>query len=400
MHIERLQNNKHKTNEILIALTVKLEKETVTKSAILPQVLRRGNKKYINQLEMNKKLEEMYGANLTQVSTKNADYITIKFYLLSLANKYVPSKENIAQSSMNLLFNTVFNPLVENGGFKKEYVKQEKENLRKIIMSRKDDKQSYAYERCIEEMFKNKPFGIDANGLLEKLDEINEKNLYEYYLNVLKNARIDIYINGEDANEIVVPEIDFENNEIDVEEKFDTFENNEPNVVKESGNVTQGKLNIGLEIESKNKFANLLYSTVLGGGANSKLFQNVREKASLAYYASARYLRRKNVIIIVTGIELENYDKALKIIKEQIEETKKENITDEEFESAKTLIISSLKTLKESQTNETAFIFDQKLFNDNLTIDECEKQLEKVTKQDVIEASRGVKINTIYFLEK
>ena len=120
----------------------------------------------------------------------------------------------------------------------------------------------------------------------------------------------------------------------------------EEKVVKEQMDVNQGKLNLGLDVDYDDKFAISLYSAILGGGANSKLFQNVREKAGLAYYAGSSFLRRKNAITIKSGIELVNYDKALKIIKEQIEEMKKGNISDKEFEDAKNLIIASIKDCK------------------------------------------------------
>ncbi len=58
-----------------------------------------------------------------------------------------------------------------------------------------------------------------------------------------------------------------------------------------------------------------MYSTILGGSAMSKLFQNVREKESLAYSIGSLYLKQKNNIIIKAGIEIENYEKAVNLIK-------------------------------------------------------------------------------------
>ena len=164
--------------------------------------------------------------------------------------------------------------------------------------------------------------------------------------------------------------------------------------------VTQGKLIIGLNAPSENKYAVTMYNTILGGGANSKLFQNVREKESLAYYASSRYIRRKNAIIIRTGIELANYDKAVKVIKEQLEEMKKGNISDYELASAKTLILASLKLIPESQEDIMAFDFDQDVFNENLTFEQYYKKIENITLKEIIDVANQVRINTIYYLEK
>ena len=430
--IKRFENNKFKTNEIAVFATIKQTQENATKNALIPAVLRRGSTNYRNQLEISKKLENMYGANFNCGVDKSGDYIILKFFIETINNEYSDSKENLAQEAFNLLTDIVFNPLVENDGFNINYVKQEKDNLAKIINSKKDDKANYAYQRCIEEMFKNNPYGIYKYGSLQDLEKINEKNLYGYYLNIIQNSQIFIYINGKNANSINVDEninnnfkIAFNNNSNEYNENDDLQEKNENaeiednknteikdnknaeivalqpiNIVKEKLDVTQGKLIIGLNAPSENKYAVTMYNTILGGGANSKLFQNVREKESLAYYASSRYIRRKNAIIIRTGIELANYDKAVKVIKEQLEEMKKGNISDYELSSAKTLILASLKLIPESQEDIMAFDFDQDVFNENLTFEQYYKKIENITLKEIIDVANQVKINTIYYLEK
>lgn len=414
--IKRFENNKFKTNEIAVFVTIKQTKENATKNALIPAVLRRGSANFQNQLEISKKLENMYGASFNCGVDKSGDYIILKFFIETINNEYSDSKENLAQEAFNLLTDIVFNPLVENDGFNINYVKQEKDNLAKIINSKKDDKANYAYQRSVEEMFKNNPYGIYKYGSLQDLEKINEKNLYEYYLNIIQNSPIFIYINGKNANSINVDEninnnfkIAVNNNSNEYNENDDLQEKNENaeiealqpiNIVKEKLDVTQGKLIIGLNAPSENKYAVTMYNTILGGGANSKLFQNVREKESLAYYASSRYIRRKNAIIIRTGIELANYDKAVKVIKEQLEEMKKGNISDYELSSAKTLILASLKLIPESQEDIMAFDFDQDVFNENLTFEQYYKKIENVTLNEIIDVANQVKINTIYYLEK
>ena len=438
--IKRFENNKFKTNEIAVFATIKQTQENATKNALIPAVLRRGSTNYRNQLEISKKLENMYGANFNCGVDKSGDYIILKFFIETINNEYSDSKENLAQEAFNLLTDIVFNPLVENDGFNINYVKQEKDNLAKIINSKKDDKANYAYQRCIEEMFKNNPYGIYKYGSPQDLEKINEKNLYGYYLNIIQNSQIFIYINGKNANSINVDEninnnfkIAFNNNSNEYNENDDLQEKNENNeiednknteikdnknieivdnkntklevlqpinIVKEKLDVTQGKLIIGLNAPSENKYAVTMYNTILGGGANSKLFQNVREKESLAYYASSRYIRRKNAIIIRTGIELANYDKAVKVIKEQLEEMKKGNISDYELASAKTLILASLKLIPESQEDIMAFDFDQDVFNENLTFEQYYKKIENITLKEIIDVANQVRINTIYYLEK
>lgn len=401
MNIKRFENNKFKTNEIALFLTMPLKKETITMNALIPMILRRGSKNYPNQLLISKKLENMYGAGFNCGIDKSADYCVLKFYIETVANKYLPNNEDLTQEAIDMLMDIVFNPLVVNEGFDKDYVQQEKENLCKIIDARKDDKQAYAFNRCIEEMFKDEPYGTYKFGSKEDLKNINEKNLYEYYKKMIEECRCDIFINGIDANKVQIKDDKkANNNEIkEIEKNEKQSIDNEEKVVNETMNVVQGKLVIGLNAKYENKFAISMYNAILGGGANSKLFQNVREKASLAYSAGSRYIRRKDSIFIITGIELKNYDKALKIIKEQLEEMKDGNITDKEFSDAKQLVLATLKLIPESQEDMISFDFDQNLFKENLSFEEYYKNIEKITKDDVIKAAQNVSINTIYYLK-
>ena len=399
MKIKRMQNDKFKTDEIAVFITLPLKKETITMNALLPAVLRRGTKNYKNQLEIGKQLEEMYGAFFNCGIDKTGDYCILKFYIETLSNKYTPDNENLSQKAMDLITEIIFNPLIENDGFNKEYVEQEKDNLRKKIESRKDNKEIYAFNRCIEEMFKNDPYGIYKNGYIEELDKINEKSLFDYYKKMIENCRIDVMINGKDANEINVSKED-KKDILEVNKTSEIKQANDVNIVNEKADVTQGKLIIGMNTPIENKFAVSMYNAILGGGANSKLFQNVREKASLAYSTGSKYIRRKDAIVIVTGIELQNYDKTLKIIKQQIEDMKSGNISDDEFDKAKQLIVASLNMIKESQEDTITFYFDQSLFEENLPLDEYIKNIEEVSKEQVIDIAQKVSINTIYYLEK
>ncbi len=404
MKITKIETNKFKTNLCAIFLTLPLSRETITYNALIPAVLRRGTANLTNQLEINKKLENMYGAGFNCGVDKIGNFCVLKFFIEVVNDKFLLEDSNITAEAVNLLKDIVFNPYLKDEKFSEEYVEQEKENLKKVIMSRKDDKSSYAVGRCIEEMFAGEPYGIYKFGYEEDFKNINAQNLYDYYKKMLENCKTDFYIAGDienlkDAefeNIEKIENYDFETNDDEIKHK----DKKEPKILSESMDVTQGKLILGLNAPTNdNKYAMILYSTVLGGGANSKLFQNVREKAGLAYSASASYIKRKDLIVIRTGIEIPNYDKALKIIKSQLQDIKDGKITDDEFKAAKQLVISSLKLVPESQEDLVSYYFDQELFKENTKIDEYISNIEKVTKNQVIEVAKNVNIDTIYFLK-
>ena len=395
MQITKLQSNKFKTNLVALFITVPLTKENCTKNALLTSVLRRGTEKLKTQEDIAKKLEELYGAGFNCGVDKLGDYHVLKFYIETLENTYTLNNENLLQEGINLLLDIVFNPLIEENSFNKSYVEQEKLNLKKLIESRKDNKALYAKERCVENMFIGESYGLYKYGTVEDLSKIDEKNLYEYYKELINNCKIDLYITGNNIDNVKIPNIS--------SKELPKIESHHiapirPNKVNEVQDVTQGKLIIGLDVENSKKAAVSMYNTILGGGANSKLFQNVREKASLAYSAGSSYIRRKNAILIQTGIEIENYDKTLDIIEKQLEDMKNGNISDEEFNSAKELIVSSIELIEESKEDMITFYFDQNLFEENLSVTEYKEMIKKVTKEDVIEVAKKVKEDTIYFL--
>ena len=165
--------------------------------------------------------------------------------------------------------------------------------------------------------------------------------------------------------------------------------------------VNQGKLIIGLDIKSiqeEEKYAASVYNILLGGSANSKLFQNVREKSSLAYTASSSYLRQKNNIIIRAGIEIENYKKALDLIKKQIADMRNEKFKIEEVENAKKLIISTVNGIQDSQDAEITYYFGQELGKKYTEIEQYVENIKKVKADDINKIANKVNINTIYFL--
>ncbi len=408
--LHTIKTEKFKTNLIAIMLTTKLNRENVTKNALVPAVLRRGTKNLTTQEEINKKLEEMYGASLDCGLDKTGDNQVLKFYIETVNDEFLPQEaENMLKTSLEKIFEFVFNPYLENGCFKKEYVEQEKENIKQIIDGKIDNKARYSLDRCIEEMYKGQPYGLYKYGYVEDMKDINEKNLYEYYQQLINECKIDIFVSGiidEETENII------KNNENIIKLKDREPQYNEPEIiakrtekendVQESMDVTQGKLIIGmdLDIDDDNlRFDVMIYNSIFGGSANSKLFQNVREKASLAYTASSSYYRFKNNIFINCGIEIKNYEKALEIIKQQIEDMKKGDFTDEEVENAKKGIIASIKTIDDEQDTEITYFFSQELSKSKCNIEQYMQRISEVTKDKVVDVANKVSINTVYFLK-
>jgi len=153
------------------------------------------------------------------------------------------------------------------------------------------------------------------------------------------------------------------------------------------------------ENAENSRFIASVYNAVLGGGANSKLFQNVREKQSLAYTAGSGYIRVKNSIFIRCGIEIANYQKALDTINEQLEDMKRGEFNDEDIQNSKELILASIEGITEEQDTEITYYYGQELADRFVSIDEYAKKISEVSKEQIVSLANKTNVNTIYFLK-
>lgn len=406
-----IKTEKFKTNLLAMFITLPLTRENVTFDSVIPAVLKRGTEKLKTQEEISKKLENMYGAAFDCGIEKIGDNHVIKFYLEALNDNFIPKEANqdLLRESVELLLDIILNPLVENNAFKSEYVSSEKENIKVLIESKIDNKDAYAFNRCVEEMYKDKPYGLYKYGYIEDLDKIDEKNLYNYYKDLIANSKIDIFISGA-LNAEKTAKVVEENENIKKLSERDgkcvlggekSIESEEIHTIEEKMDITQGKLVMGLDVENINeedKFKVAIYNVILGESATSKLFQNVREKASLAYTARSNYVRQKSNIYIRCGIEIGNYEKAVKIIKEQLEDMKNGKFTEEDIKNAKKYMTSGIESIQDEQDSEITYYLGQELSQKLTTFKEYAQKIEEVTAEDVKEVANKIKINTIYFL--
>lgn len=411
INLHLIKTNNFKTNLYAVFLTTPLKRENVTLDAVLTAVLRRGTKTMQSQDMISKKLEEMYGASFDCGIEKTGDNHIMKFYLEAISENFLPEKEELQEKCLDILFDIIFNPLIENNGFKEEYVQGEKQNIKQIIESKIDNKARYSLDRCIEEMFKNETYGLYKYGYVEDLENITKQSLYEYYKKIISDCKIDIFCSGQIEEEKTKMTIEQNKKIQDLQprkaqyivnnEKTEEIEVKEEKTVEDHMQVKQGKLVIGLSInsnEENSRFTTSVYNAILGGGANSKLFQNVREKESLAYTAGSNYVRQKNSIFIRCGIEINNYEKALNTIKQQLQDMKDGKFDETDIQNAKNLIIESVKSIPSEQDTEITYYYGQELSDTFMTLEEYIDKINTQTKEQIVNLAGKVCINTIYFL--
>lgn len=409
IQFHQINTNQFKTNLLAVFLTVPITKEHVTENAVIGTLLKSGSKTMPSQEKINETLENMYGAVLDSGIEKTGDNQVLKFYMEVIDDEFLPKKEDILTKALEVLLEIVFNPYLENGIFKEDYVKNEKEKIKQIIESKIDNKAAYAIDRCIENMYENKAYSIYRYGYVEDLEKITPKSLYEAYIELIHNCKIDIFASGNFQEDLskkiqehpIIKALPERKENLLREENLRSI--SQAKIIEEHREVTQGKLVIGLVVTPLKELTNLnyitmVYNAILGGGANSKLFQNVREKASLAYTTSSNYIKIKGNIFIRAGIEIQNYEKAMKIIEEQLEAMKKGEFSEEDIQNAKNLILSTIEGIEEEQDAEISYYFGQEIAGNQITIEEYKKKIEKVSKEEIKQIANNISIHTIYFL--
>jgi predicted Zn-dependent peptidase len=407
-HVHTIQTDKYKTNTLVLKMKAPLSKETVTFRALLPYVLQSGTNTYPSMKALRTYLDELYGATLNVDLTKKGEYhiITIR---LDIANeKFLKEKTSLLSKAVQLLSEIILQPALENGKFVSKIVEQEKRALKQRIQSVYDDKMRYANLRLVEEMCKGETYALHVNGQLEDIDSITPENLFRYYEKALQEDEIDLYMIGdiseEHALELIQSHFQFPARTVRATTKPNAPKKTITNVneVTEKQDVKQGKLNIGyrtnITYEDDDYYALQVFNGIFGGFSHSKLFINVREKASLAYYAASRLESHKGLLMVMAGIEPTNYEKAVQIIHDQMKAMKNGDFTDDEMTQTKAVIRNQLLETLDTPRGLVEVLYHNVVSERKRPIDEWLTGADDVSREEVVRVANKIELDTIYFL--
>ncbi|HYK73123.1 MAG TPA: pitrilysin family protein, partial [Pseudoneobacillus sp.] len=337
---------------------------------------------------------------------KKGEYQIMSFVVEVANEKFLSDPTPLLQKAMEFLAEILLKPNRENQAFHVETVEKEKKTLKQRIQSVFDDKMRYSNLRLVEEMFKDEPYSLHVNGQLEEVDTISAESLYQYYERAIKEDEMDLYIVG-DVEEMEVEKIANQLFQFDTRtprqiSKYNRKSIESVNEVKEEQDVKQGKLNIGYRTNivygDPDYFALQVFNGIFGGFSHSKLFINVREKASLAYYAASRMESHKGIMMVMSGIDFNNYDQAVSIIHEQMEEMRKGNFTDEEIAQTKAVIENQLLETIDTSRGIVEVLYHNVVSNVEIGLDKWMDEMKNVTKEDIVAVAKKIELDTIYFL--
>lgn len=403
LHI--VKTDKFKTNTIVWKMKAPLAKETVTHRALLPHVLQSSTAGYPTTAKLRSYLDELYGANMFVDVSKKGEYQVISMSIEIANEKFLSDSTPLLARALELLSELLQNPLMENEAFESSTVDKEKRTLKQRIQSVYDDKMRYSNFRLVQEMCASEPYALPVNGELEEVDSITPKSLFDYYQRAFSEDELDLYIIGD------VVEKDVESaasNLFQFAERKPLEANTvnrlagEEKVVKEKQDVKQGKLNIGYRTNVRygdpDYNALQIFNGIFGGFSHSKLFLNVREKNSLAYYVASRLESHKGLMMVMSGIEFENFDLAVTIIKEQMAAMKSGDFTDEELEQTKAVIQNQLLETLDTARGMVELLYHNVVSKVEVPFDNWLQGMQETTKDEIVAVANKVNLDTIYFL--
>lgn len=408
MKIYKINNDKFKSIYISYNFTMELgNTKALSNNAVLASLMAKTSKKYESQKQIEQYLNLLYGANYDVNIEKYGDLYNLEFRIEFINKKFLPNKEELLNNILEFLYEMIYNPT----DWSEANIEREKEFILERINERKDEKLRYGIQKAEELMCKDTPFGTYLYGEENVVKEINKEILKQTYQELIKSC-VTIIVSGN-----LTEYDDIDKKIIDVFGKQDiskktlaelnyNIKNNydgKAEEVIEYQDTVQSVLSIGLSVENcnPNDFYTLnLYNAILGTTPSSKLFQNVREKASLAYTVRSRFYRFKDIIIIYAGINKDDYKKATELIINQIDDIKEGKITQEEFTSAKDSLMADLLDWKDSKIAMAKMKLSNIIsFNDDyLEVDKMREKMSKVTLQDIINVANKISVKKIFVL--
>lgn len=403
-----VQEEKFKYSHISVNFVLPLAAQTASLYALLPMVLRRGSRAWPDMTVLGERLSELYGAQLDWSVTKRGELQIISLSLEILNDRFALEGERLLADGAALLAGVVFDPALENGLLRARDVEIEKRNLCDLIRSQLNDKRAYASHRLKEEMCKGEAFGVSEYGSVEAAAAVTPQALTEAWRTLLTRMRAEVIFvgpgGGDEVRALFERSFDAVLRGAVLEGGTQVLRAPKGAVreVVERLSVTQAKLGLGFRAGVAQPDADAdamqLACTVFGGSPHALLFLNVREKLSLCYYCFARYERSKGLVLVESGVEEQNAQKAREEILNQLAVLKAGKFSDDDLRFAVLSLQNSYKEVNDSLGGIAAWYLAQSFYDRVRTPEQVAADMTALTKEDAVRAAQGIALDTVYLL--
>ena len=410
VELSAIQTDKFKTGLLAVTLTIPLSGETATAGALIPEVLSRGSRNHPDMERLSAATDALYGASLGPAVRQRGESQCVSFLSSFIDDHYALDGLAVLEPSAALMGEVLLDPVLQDGAFRRDYVESEGVNLADRIEARVNDKRGWAVFRLIQEMCAGEAYAVNKLGSAQCARSMTAERLWADYRALLSRARVNFYYGGaarlervEDAVRRAFAPL-LTGRDAPVRCQVEAEPRGPVRTVTDAMDVTQGKLAIGfrtggITMASDDYPALVVCNALYGGSANSKLFLNVREKLSLCYYASSMLDKVKGLMVVSSGVEFAQFDRAQEAILDQLEAMRRGDFTQEELTAAIRTVTGSLRGRQDSQGQMeddrlTGVLFHAAAGEDGELI----KAVEAVTADQVAGAAQKLKLDTIFRL--
>lgn len=406
-----ITTDKFKTGCLSINLLTQLSRDTAAMNALIPQVLRRGTRRFPDMEQLSGELDRLYGASIAPAVRKIGEIQSVGLVADFVDGHFVPDQVDLFNDVLTLTCQVLLDPCMDKGQFRASYVENEKQQQLDRLRGRINDKRSYSIQRIIELMCCYEDFAVSRMGDEETTEAITPKALTEQYRHLLETSPIEIFYCGScrfkylrdrllaDLKDLPRGEIDYD---IGTDIRMNTVEESTRYFTEELA-VTQGKLSLGFRLgdimdDPDAQPALHVMNALYGGAVTSKLFMNVRERLSLCYYASSLLDLSKGLMVVYSGIDFDQYDAALNEILAQLKAVQEGDFTDEELTCARRVVAAELRTYMDSEGDLEHYWLIRNVRGEQDDPMELSEKVSAVTREDVIRAAASIQCDAVYFL--
>ncbi len=410
--LRAIKTDKFKMSRLSFNFIMPADKEKSPLCKLMLAVMMRGSRRYPSVVEINRHLDEFYGATVTWRTNSVGGRHVFRISCEMINNRYsfAGDNQNILRGVAEIVLNVLLDPMLdENGLLCAQNIESEKKIAIDAIQAKINDQKAYSAEQCHKYMLGDDASGISSSGTIEQIEGFTAEELTANIAYFLENSVLECYYVGEENAEEIADIIDGAFTAVkrgratlELSEKAFVSGRDSVQTIDEKMEVSQGRLNIGClcgtVMRDRDYYAMNLFNEIFGGSSVAKLFINVREKQSLCYYCYSAYHSANGTIMINCGIKKENRDRALEEIKRQLLLMQNGEFSDEEISTAKKTILSGMRQINDSPSSLEAFSFRRLLAGVGEELSDAAEKIDAVTREDIIAAAKKVKIDTVYFL--
>jgi predicted Zn-dependent peptidase len=379
-----------------------------SRTALLPHVLMRGTRRRPTMRRITEHLEGMYGASADAEAAKFGESHVVAIRADCVADRHLPGKPANVRRALGFLAELWLDPARNGRGLRSDYVEQERHLQVRALEDLMSDRGQWAEHRCLEAMCRGEAYATHEMGTLEGLARVTPESLAARHRELVETAPAELYVSGRVDPEAIAEEAERlfrvrgRGAPRAVPETVTDVPVREERRVTEAMEVEQGKLVMGWRTyttyRDRLSTALSMLNGIFGGFAHSRMFVNVREREGLAYAAGSSTDKSKGLLMAHAGIDVKKRERCEAVIREEMESIREGRISDEELEATRRGLIERARSVLDSPGRGIVGLYERRLAGRVQTVEEVVGELEGVKREDVVEAARRMRLDTVYFL--